>query len=350
MAVQTTPYSDDAVRKKIDRILKKNEKEIREIYIAAGVLLKALLDEYLKQYKEQDDRRRQEWKDGKIKEQDYLQWRIATIIMTKRWLKTRGRITSELVDAATKARHTTIGYMPEVFRVAKNQSLVDIALQTADMMGVDVETTTIGKGRIIKRTVTRSSPLANGLSPFPTKLTVGSSISFDLVDEHTALRLFTTKDRIYHMMGNKKYAEVQAGLRTPWEKQKVQSALLTSILMGEDVGQIAQRIADTVTVDNMSEAIRDARTMTTGAESAGRVDSYIEAEEKGIIMKQVWLATIGDGRTREAHLKLHHQKVDVGEPFRVDGDEIRFPGDPTAPGYLVYNCRCAIAGEVVGFR
>ncbi len=34
--------------------------------------------------------------------------------------------------------------------------------------------------------------------------------------------------------------------------------------------------------------------------------------------------------------------VDIGEKFKVDGYELEYPGDPSAPGYLIYNCRCAV--------
>ena len=35
---------------------------------------------------------------------------------------------------------------------------------------------------------------------------------------------------------------------------------------------------------------------------------------------------------------LDGQKAEMGKPFKVDGEEIMFPGDTSAPGYLVYNC------------
>ena len=32
----------------------------------------------------------------------------------------------------------------------------------------------------------------------------------------------------------------------------------------------------------------------------------------------------------------------------MDGATIRYPGDPQAPGYLVYNCRCTLVSAVKG--
>ncbi len=38
----------------------------------------------------------------------------------------------------------------------------------------------------------------------------------------------------------------------------------------------------------------------------------------------------------------------MDEPFIVDGVEIMYPGDPDAPGYLIWNCRCRTIAEVEG--
>jgi hypothetical protein len=57
----------------------------------------------------------------------------------------------------------------------------------------------------------------------------------------------------------------------------------------------------------------------------------------GIEMQQTWVATL-DGRTRHEHRMLDGQTVPIGEPFEVDGYKIRYPGDPTAEGFLIWNC------------
>ena len=101
-----------------------------------------------------------------------------------------------------------------------------------------------------------------------------------------------------------------------------------------------------VTMSRVS-AVRAARTAVTAAENAGRMDSYHAAEKMGIKLRKRWLSTL-DGRTRHAHAILDGQTVDVDKPFKVDGREIRFPGDPQAAPYLVYNCRCSLVADVIG--
>lgn len=148
-------------------------------------------------------------------------------------------------------------------------------------------------------------------------------------------------------MRTKKFLNIPKDMR--WNTKQINSSVLQGILQGESMDKIANRLLP-VMHNNESASIRNARTLVTGAENAGRKDSYKRLEEEGIIMKKVWIAT-GDERTREAHLVMDGQEVDIDEPF-VDGDrnELDYPGDPTAPAETVYNCRCSMKTHIVGFK
>ena len=61
----------------------------------------------------------------------------------------------------------------------------------------------------------------------------------------------------------------------------------------------------------------------------------------GIKVKKKWLAA-HDNRVRDTHAELDGQEVDADEPFEVDGMQIMYPGDPSAPPEMVYNCRCTL--------
>ena len=95
---------------------------------------------------------------------------------------------------------------------------------------------------------------------------------------------------------------------------------------------------------NKSSAIRTARTAVTGAQNAGRMDSYVAAEKMGIKVRKEWLATI-DGRTRHSHAMLDGKVVDKDKKF---GNGCMFPGDPNGPPWEVYNCRCTLIAAVDG--
>lgn len=76
---------------------------------------------------------------------------------------------------------------------------------------------------------------------------------------------------------------------------------------------------------------------------------YQKAQNMGIQLQKEWRATL-DGRTRHEHRLLDGQRVAVGEPFEVDGYKMTYPGDPDAPGYLVYNCRCTTVSAIQGLE
>ena len=167
--------------------------------------------------------------------------------------------------------------------------------------------------------------------------------SFTLIDKHVIERRIKDGD----IKLPKKKMSIPADKR--WNTKQLNSQVLQGILQGESMDKIAKRILSIVN-NNRNAAIRNARTMVTGAENQGRVDRYKDLEDKGIVLKKVWIAT-GDGRTRDWHLEIDGQEVEVDEPF-IDGNgnKLDYPGDPSAEPETVYNCRCSMRSHVVGFR
>ena len=134
-----------------------------------------------------------------------------------------------------------------------------------------------------------------------------------------------------------------------WNTRQINSSVLQGVIQGESIPKMAQRLLPVVN-NNKTAAIRTARTMVTGAENRGRLDRYAEYEEQGIIMRKVWIAT-PDGRTRNWHMSMDGQEVDTNEPF-IDGlgNELEYPGDPSAPANTVYNCRCSMRSHLIGIK
>ena len=136
-----------------------------------------------------------------------------------------------------------------------------------------------------------------------------------------------------------------------WNARQINSSLLQGILQGESVKQMSKRLMPIVN-NNENSAIRAARTMTTGAENQGRLDSYRDLEKEGVVMQKVWVAT-PDGRVRDWHLFMDGQRVDVDDPF-VDGngEKLMRPADTScgASGRTIWNCRCTLRSEIMGFR
>ena len=166
--------------------------------------------------------------------------------------------------------------------------------------------------------------------------------SFALVDADTVKNLATTDKSLLPY----KQLDEKADIR--WNVKKMNAEVLQGILQGETMDKIASRLSK-VTDMNETVAIRNARTMVTGAENKGRQDSYKRAEKDGILMKREWIAT-NDSRTRHWHAELDGVEVDIDEPWVNEYGEIMFPGDPSADPANTYNCRCSMSAKVIGFK
>jgi len=171
---------------------------------------------------------------------------------------------------------------------------------------------------------------------------LGLNLQFTLYDEFTVARLLKENPKLLPK------PKIDVALDKKWNAQKITSEITQGILTGESIPKIADRLQN-VTDMNRNSAIRNARTAITGAENAGRIESYHYAESIGITLQKEWLATLDD-RTRDEHRALDGQRVDVDEPFEVDGEKIMFPGDPNAEGYLVFGCRCSLISAVEGVK
>ena len=162
---------------------------------------------------------------------------------------------------------------------------------------------------------------------------------FSLIDADTVKNLATSDESLLP------YKELDEKKDIRWNAKKMNAEVLQGILQGESMDKIGDRLRN-VTTMNAKAAIRNARTMVTGAENKGRQDSYARAEADGIILQKEWLAT-NDNRTRHSHVLLDGDIVDQNKEF---DNGLMFPGDPNGEPSEVYNCRCSMAAVVKGFR
>ena len=296
----------DPVHDETEALLAALEKRITEEYRQAELEIQARLDDYLKRFKKKDETWRKWVKQGKKTKKEYNDWRIGQIAMGKRWREMKQTIAEDMANVNQIARSIMFGHMPEVYAINH-----------------DFGTFEVEKGSMI-------------------------DTSYTLYNREAVEHIL--KDRkIYPGPGKQTLEAINSGEIIRWNKQQVQFVMLQGILQGESMADIATRLARKVGESNRKAAIRNARTMTTGVEAAGRIDAYKRAERLGVDMVQEWLAA-HDLRTRHAHRMLDGQRQKVGHPFEVDGYKIRYPGDPNAPGYLIYHCRCTVRGIVAGLE
>jgi hypothetical protein len=89
-------------------------------------------------------------------------------------------------------------------------------------------------------------------------------------------------------------------------------------------------------------AMRIARTEVVGASNEGAIKG---ARDFGFKTKKKWLVNL-DSETRDDHAAMADQPaIPTDEKFNVGGEEMDYPGDPSASVENVVNCRCAIDFE-----
>ena len=132
------------------------------------------------------------------------------------------------------------------------------------------------------------------------------------------------------------------GIDLAYGKRQISACVTSSILQGKSIKGMADDLQTRIPTMNRTSAIRTARTAVTGAQNAGRMDSYVAAEKMGIKVRKEWLSTL-DGRTRHSHAMLDGKVVDKDKKFE---NGCMFPGDPNGPPWEVYNCRCTLIAAV----
>lgn len=288
-----------------DKELRKFEKRISAEYKKAANEVRKKLEDYMRRFEIKFKIKQEAVKRGEMTVEEYNKWRYGQIMIGKRWAEMQQNLAEDFHNTNKITASMTKGFTYDAYAMNFNYGT------------------------------------------FEAEMGSGVNTAFTLYDRSTVERLVRDDPDMLPPPGKRVSERIAEGKDVLWNKQQIQSVMTQSILQGESIPTIAKRLAETVGDSNMKAAIRNARTMTTGAENAGRIDSYIRAENMGIEMKQMWIATL-DNRTRHEHRQLDGQKVKVNTPFKIDGYTIRFPGDPTAAPEMVYNCRCTLIGIVAG--
>lgn len=292
----------DYAHRMTDAELAQLERRISAIYQQAADELSDTVNAYFEQFEKRDAAMKEKLDAGEITDQQYKQWRLAQIGRGKRFTALRDKV----AERYTYANATAVAYVndatPGIYSLNRNYAAYKIEQ-------------------------------------------VSDKADFTLWDEQTVKRLIDEQPDLMPYYQPKR--ALQRGIDLKYGKQQITAIVTSSILQGKGIGKIADDLQSRMRDMSRASAIRTARTAVTAAQNAGRLDTYRAAQDMGIKLKKRWLATL-DNRTRHAHAMLDGQTVDVDKPFKVDGYELMYPGDTSAPGYLVYNCRCTQIAEVDG--
>lgn len=289
----------DEGHKRTEQQLAALEKRIAKVYREAGDELQKTIEQYFSRFVERDKKQRELMEAGKITEDQYRQWRLAQIGRGKRFEALRDEIAKRYTDANEVAVSYVNDATPGVYSLNRNYAAYTIEQVSGD-------------------------------------------VGFTVLDEQTVKRLIVEKPDLMPYYPKKQ--AVRRGIDLAWGKKQITASVTSSIIQGKSVGKIANDLQKRINTMNRSSALRSARTAVTGAQNAGRMDSYTAAEKMGVKLQKEWVATL-DGRTRHSHAMLDGDRVDTGKKF---SNGCRFPGDPSGPSWEVYNCRCTMIAAVSG--
>lgn len=286
-----------------DKELAKLERRIAKLYREAGEEMQATIDAYFEQFKKRDEEMKaligtvqngKEWTEA-----DYKQWRLNQIGRGERYQAMRDKVAQRATDANAVAVSYTNDATPGIYSLNRNYAAYTIERVTGN-------------------------------------------IGFDLWDEQTVKRLMVEQPDL--MPYYPKDRALKRGIDLAYGKKQITASVTSSILQGKSIKHMADDLQKRITTMSRDSAIRTARTAVTGAQNAGRMDSYAAAEKMGIKLKKEWLATL-DARTRHSHAMLDGEQVAQDKKF---SNGCRFPGDPQGPPWEIYNCRCTLIAAVDG--
>lgn len=261
--------------------------EIEKVYGQAHEELQKKADDYLLQFTEMDKKKRKQWEKGEITKQEYQNWRKNKILTGQRWRAMSQTMVDNLANSNGIAASIINGYLPTAYAINGNYMAYMIEHETM------------------------------------------INTSFTLFNEQAVERLIREKPDLLPK------AKIDIPKDTQWNKQNMISAVMQSIIQGESIEDLAKRLAS-VTDMNETSSVRNARTMITSAQNAGREDQYRRAESMGIKLSKCWIATL-DHRTRASHIALDGEIIKEGETF---SNGLEYPGDMNGDPREVYNCRC----------
>lgn len=128
-----------------------------------------------------------------------------------------------------------------------------------------------------------------------------------------------------------------------WHRKKIEWVIRSGIKKGYSIDKIARRLHRITNMDRVA-AYRAARTGVTSAENMGRIAGMQQAENLGIKMDKIWMATMDD-RTRTSHRVINGERVAYEEAF---SNGLMYPADEAGDPEEVYNCRCTLGWAPAG--
>lgn len=123
-------------------------------------------------------------------------------------------------------------------------------------------------------------------------------------------------------------------------RDEVAAAVLIAMALGDDEDKHSMLKAALLAIFANLIGKRRRTMAELEAQTSHNAGIYFAGKSAGSPQK-TWI-TRKDSRVRGEHVLLHGKTINLDEGFAIDGETLRFPGDPIAPIGSTINCRCRL--------
>ena len=284
----------DKAHSKTDLKLEEMEKRLSAIYSASQRKIQAKMLEFAKSIEDETDELLKAIKKAKTEEEkskakkDYLQYFKKEVVKSKAFKDLSAEIALDLFDTNTEATDYINSQTPEIYALNYNWINEQLAKDIPDFVSQSITTEEADRyGDLTKQTVSKS------------------------------------KD-------------------TRWNENNLKKSIVVGASLSMERDRIMERGAKITIQKNLNSAIMHCDGMGTDAETRARLDGMFRADDMGVDIGKVWMATL-DNRTRDSHAKLDGKPVGLYDRFDNGLDR---PRDPDGEAAEICNCRCTLQYDV----
>ena len=288
----------------LDRIstrqLNRLRRRILRVYGTARREMTEQLTEFLEHYQKLDAYKRAQLEAGKITESDYRTWLRNQVFQSEMMHQKLDNITQTCTTAQQTAYKLARDEQYDIFALGANWTFYEL------------------------------------------EQAAGVAFNLTLYNTEAVKRLLVENPKL---VPNKR---IKSESNKTYDARVFNRYVTKGIIQGKSVHDIAVQAVQGMADTEVHWAMNNAITALTGAQNAGTMQQLRNAQSLGIEVQKRWNSTL-DYRTREMHRLLDQETADIDEPFKVQGYEIQYPGDPNAAPEMVYHCRCKLSSALVKY-
>lgn len=277
-----------------DKTIEDLDRKLKSVYKEAQKDIEERMKEFTERYEKKEAAYAKLVSEGKMTEKEFDRWKQGQVFQGKQWQAKREEIAGVLHNSNKLASSIVNEKQNPVFMTNANYASYQMEHDT------------------------------------------GVNFGFGLYDKNTVIRLIKDEPNLLPNYQPKKAKDMR------WNEKKITRQVTQGIIQGESLDRISKRLALVTSSQNMNSMKTHARTVMTGAQNAGRLESYKNAQSKGIDLEKEWMATL-DSHTRDSHADIDGERVPVDAKF---SNGLMYPGEAGGAPEEVYNCRCTMVGDI----